>query len=76
MRNSGRFRCLPERLGSSALGPATSGTAATVDIYTGQGRMWGADFDPADGFTELAYDLKRDLLTPAIQCPSFTNNAQ
>jgi len=91
-----------------ALGPADTGTTATVDIYIGEGRMWGADFDPADGstevwgtgtftftscttatvslmpnqtyrdlgFTDLSYDLQRDLLVPGIQCPSFANNTQ
>jgi hypothetical protein len=30
----------------------------------------------AAGFTELAYDLTRDLLESGIQCPTFVNNAQ
>jgi hypothetical protein len=27
------------------------------------------------GFTDLAYDLSRDLIESGIQCPTFVNNA-
>jgi hypothetical protein len=91
-----------------ALGPANTGTTANVTIYIAEGRMWGDDFDPADGstvvwgtgtftftgctagsislmpnqdaknmgYTDVSYDIQRDLLVPDIRCPSFSYHAQ
>ena len=90
-----------------ATGPAVDGTTAEVDVYITEGRMWGDDFNPADGdslewgtatftfpscsagsftltpnaamiadgFTEIGYDIKRDLTQNGLQCPTFVHDA-
>jgi len=91
-----------------AVGPATTGMTAAVNVSITEGRMWGAAFDPADGattpwgtgtfefpacdvgtfsltpnadqmaagFTELTYNLSRDLTVSKIACPTFNNSAE
>jgi hypothetical protein len=91
-----------------ATGPATTGMDAAVNVFITEGRMWGADFNPADGattqwgtgtftfpscdvgtfsltpnatyvaegYTDLSYDLSRDITDYKIACPTFNNSAE